>query len=266
MSELLEADFADVPEVFDTPQKTLPPARPLSSLENHRRNDPDELLRHRFLCRKGTLLLCGPTGVGKSSFSLQCAVLWALGKPCMGITPARPLKSLIVQAENDDGDLAEMRDGVYAGLNLTAKEQEIAGSNIQIVREDERAGIAFLIQVVRPLLAEHRPDLLWIDPALSFLGGDTSSQKDVGAFLRNGLNPLLREFNCGCVIVHHTNKPPSGKEKPSWQAGDFAYLGSGSAEWANHARAVLAIRSVGSREVYELQAGKRGARLGWFET
>jgi len=95
--------------------------------------------------------------------------------------------------------------------------------------------------------------------------GETNSQRDVGGFLRNGLNPLLREFNCGCVIVHHTNKPPTGREKATWNAGDFAYLGAGSAEWANHARAVLALRSIGSHEVFELRAGKRGSRLGWRE-
>ncbi|MDO8465296.1 MAG: hypothetical protein Q7S46_08605, partial [Gallionella sp.] len=94
----------------------------------------------------------------------------------------------------------------------------------------------------------------------------SNSQKDVGGFLRNGLNPLLREFNCGCVAVHHTNKPVSGREKPNWQAGDNAYLGSGSAEWANHARAVLALRSIGSHDVFELHAGKRGSRLGWQDS
>jgi hypothetical protein len=80
------------------------------------------------------------------------------------------------------------------------------------------------------------------------------------------LNPLVRKFNCGVVILHHTNKPPSGKEKPDWNGGDFAYLGGGSAEWANWARAVIVLRSLGSHSVFELRAGKRGCRLGWKES
>ena len=244
----------------------LPPvARPLSALVRHHHADPNELLLHRFLCRQGTLLLCGPTGIGKSALVMQLMILWALGREAFGIKPARPLKSLLIQAENDDGDQAEMRDGVYAGLELSAAEREQAGQQIIVAREDERTGMAFLQQSVRPLAAEHKPDLLWLDPMLSFLGGESNSQKDVGGFLRNGLNPLLREFNCGCVGVHHTNKPPTGTEKSKWKAGDFAYLGTGSAEWANHARAVLGLRSVGSHDVFELQAGKRGSRLGWRE-
>ena len=238
-------------------------SRPLGDLVRHDDHDPDELLKHRYLCRGGILLLAGPTGIGKSSFSMQCMLLWAVGRGAFGIHPAGPLKSLLIQAENDDGDLAEMRDGVLAGLNMTQEERAAALANVVVCQEDTRTGRAFFLDVVKPLLAEHKPDLLWVDPVLAFLGGDTSSQKDVGAFLRNGLNPLLHEFNVGCVCIHHTNKPPSGKEKSTWQAGDLAYLGSGSSEWANAPRAILGIRSIGSHDVFELTAGKRGSRLNW---
>ena len=242
-----------------------PAARRLSTLERFRQNDPDELLMHRFLCRKGALLVCGPTGIGKSALGMQCAVLWALGRPAFGIQPKSAIRSLIIQAENDDGDIAEMRDGVVKGLQLNLEESESACSNILFIREDSRSGKEFLVEVVRPLLKEHKPDLLWIDPALSYLGGDMNSQKDVGTFLRNGLNPLLNKFNCGAVVVHHTNKPTVGREKPDWSGNDFAYLGAGSAEWANWARAVLAIRSVNSKKLFQLQAGKRGVRLRWTD-
>jgi hypothetical protein len=242
-----------------------PTTKRLSELVAHGTNDPDELLRHRYLCRGGGMLLVGPTGIGKSSLSMQAMILWAIGRALFGMQPVKPLKSLLIQAENDEGDLAEMRDGVMAGLNLTEDERRLAMANIIVAREDSRTGLAFFMGAVRPLLVEHRPDLLWIDPALAYLGGESGSQKDVGGFLRNMLNPLLHEFNCGAVIVHHTNKPPVGKEKPDWSAGDFAYLGGGSAEWANWARAVLALRSRGSHSVFELRAGKRGGRLGWME-
>ena len=253
-------------ELGDTPaQPQLPPpeGKPLSALVRHDKDDPNELLLHRYLCRGAGLLLVGPTGIGKSSLSMQAMILWGIGKAMFGIQPVKPLKSLLIQAENDDGDLAEMRDGVMAGLNLTPEERQLAMDNIIVAREDSRTGVAFFAGAARPLLEKHRPDLLWIDPALAYLGGEVSSQKDVGGFLRNLLNPLLREFNCAAVVVHHTNKPPTGKEKPDWSAGDFAYLGGGSAEWANWARAVLALRSLGSHEVFELRAGKRGGRLGW---
>ena len=156
-----------------------------------------------------------------------------------------------------------MRDGVIRGLGLTPEEAKRATEMVVVVREDTRTGLPFMAGTVRPLLETHRPDLLWIDPALAYLGGEVGSQKDVGGFLRNMLNPLIREFNCAVIVVHHTNKPPTGKEKPDWSGADYAYLGGGSAEWANWARAVLVVRSLGSQTVYELRAGKRGGRLGW---
>jgi hypothetical protein len=246
-------------------RKGPPPCKRLWELVTPPADDPDELLQRRFLCRSGGLLLVGPTGIGKSSLSLQFMLLWAMGSDAFGIRPPRRLKSLLVQAENDDGDLAEVRDGVIRGLGLNAEEARQAMENIIVVREDARTGVGFIVETVEPLLIQHQPDLLWIDPALAYLGGEASSQKDVGSFLRNLLNPLLVRYRCGCVVVHHTNKPATGREKTEWNGGDFAYLGSGSIEWANWARAVIAVRSVGSHSVFELRAAKRGGRLGWKE-
>jgi hypothetical protein len=266
MSLDLDRFAAEIGDVTEPKPDGPPEAKLLSALVAHVTDDPNELLKKRFLCRGGGLLLVGPTGIGKSSLAMQAMILWAIGLPMFGIEPVKPLKSLLIQAENDEGDLAEMRDGVMAGLHLTDEQRQKAMENIMVVREDSRTGLMFFGSVVEPLLEKHRPDLLWIDPALAYLGGEAGSQKEVGGFLRNMLNPLVHDINCGVVVVHHTNKPASGKEKPDWSAGDFAYLGGGSAEWANWARAVIALRSLGSHSVFELRAAKRGARLGWKES
>ncbi len=255
--------WRETPEVGSEAVPQPPESKPLAELKRREADDPTELLRTGYLCRGGGLLLCGPTGIGKSSLAMQAKLLWGLGRECFGITPVKPLTSLLIQAENDDGDLAEMRDGVIAGLDLTPAQVQAALANITVACEDTRTGAAFTNFTVAPLLEKHRPDLVWIDPALAYLGGEASAQRDVGGFLRNQINPLLHTFQCGGIIITHTNKPPTGREKPSWQAGDFAYSGTGSAEWANWARAVLALRSIGSHDVFELRAGKRGARLGW---
>ena len=243
----------------------LPDIKPLGSLVRHREgHDPNELIKHRFLCRGGAGLLVGPTGVGKSSLSMQASICWAAGKPCFGLVPTRPLRILIVQAENDDGDMAEMRDGVLGGTELTDEEKRLALSNIAVVTEDSktREGFASLLDAV---LSHTERDLVITDPALAYLGGDASSQRDVSPFLRNMLNPVIHRHNVGFLLVHHVNKPPQGEQKSQWQAGDFAYLGAGSAEFANWARAVVAIRSLGSDKVFELLLAKRGRRARWLD-
>lgn len=231
-------------------------------------NDPSELIRHRFLYRGGVCLLLGPTGVGKSSLLMQLAIHFALGKALFGITPGtayqpRGMRLLLVQAENDEGDLAEMRDGVLAGCALTEAEKAQAASRITVCTLADRSGDKFTL-TLDALLTEHGPfDLVLVDPAFAYLGGDSNSQKDVSRFMRELLNPLLQRHQVGLILAHHTNKPLRGKEKDHWQAGDYAYLGAGSAEWINPARAALALRSLGSDTVFELRAPKRGKRLRW---
>ena len=224
--------------------------------------DPNVLIEKNFLNLGGGMVLAGPTGVGKSSFAMDLAMSFGAGLERFGFKPARPLKSLIVQAENDDRDLYEMQAGVGRGLGFTPEQLAEVFARVKFVTIDDLCGEAFLRELAL-LLELARPDILWIDNLLSYLGGDVSSQEVVSKFLRNGLNPLLHRFGCACILIHHTNKPASGKEKPDWQAGDLAYLGSGSAEIANWARAVIAIRSIGSHDVFELVAGKGGSRLGW---
>ena len=266
--ELLENLLQTDPEFAKSAEERgslvrLPDAKPLGSLTRHPEgHDPNELLRHRFLCRGGAALLVGPTGVGKSSLSTQAAVCWAAGKECFGLVPTRPLKILIVQAENDEGDMAEMRDGVLAGLSLSPAETALALANIAVVTEDSKTRESFA-GLLDQILAHEPRDMVIADPAFAYLGGDASSQRDVSPFLRNMLNPVIHKHNVGFLLIHHANKPPQGEQKGGWQAGDFAYLGAGSAEFANWARAVIALRSIGSDTVFQLMLAKRGRRARW---
>lgn len=221
----------------------------------------NSLLGNRFLCRGGGLLLVGPTGVGKSVETIQAGITWALGKPHFGIKPSGKMRVLVIQAENDAGDIAEMRDGIFAGLGLDSTEIAEVNQRIQIVCESIATGFEF-IEMLAELVEQYKPDLLIIDPLLAYCGCGVSDQESMTAFLRNGLNPILHKHNCGLILVHHCNKPKTGKDKPDWQAGDFAYLGSGTNDIANWARAIMVIRNIGSHDVFEVNLAKRGKRAG----
>lgn len=239
-----------------------PLLRPLMDIVRPEKGDPDELIKHRYLCRGGMMMFVAPSGVGKSSFIMQSGILWTLGRPAFGMTPTRPLKIVVVQAENDDGDLAEMRDGVIGGMGLDESEIELVLQVIQFRTEFLTTGAKFCALVDR-ILKESGADIIVIDPVLAYLGGSMNDQETVGGWLRNHMMPTLKVRNAAAILVHHTNKPPSGKEKPDWQAGELSYLGGGSAEFVNACRAVMCIQSIGSHSVYKLVAAKRGSRLGW---
>jgi hypothetical protein len=228
--------------------------------------DGTELIRNRFLYLGGMMLFTGPTGIGKSSFLMQFLMHMGVGREIFGLRPGRMfeggMRILIVQAENDDGDIAEMRDGVLRGCGeLSPEERTRCVAAIQVATICDRTSDGFAAELAA-LIQAYPCDLVVVDPAFAYLGGDSNSQKDVSHFMRELMHPMAKKYKVGMIIVHHTVKPPSGREKTAWEAGDWAYAGSGSSEWANPCRCTMTIRSVGSLDVFELIAGKRGKRLG----
>ena len=230
--------------------------------------DDTVLLGRRFLCKGGSSLWVGSSGLGKSVLCLQAAIYWALGRSFFGITPRGDgLKSLIIQAENDEGDVAETVQGIIKSLHLTADEIERVKRNVVIVRDCSSTGEAF-VDRVRRLVEKHRPNLTWADPLLAFIGGDLSSQETAGGFLRNLLNPLALSAGFCWMLIHHTPKPT--RDGTSYQGHDKAYSGFGSSELTNWARAVLTLAPCGQdeegRDIYRLEVSKRGKRSGLEQT
>ena len=94
--------------------------------------DPGQtLLGHRWLCRGGGAFVFGPSGLGKSVFTVQAAVQWGCGQAAFGIRPVGPLHSLIIQAEDDEGDVIEMAK-VVMHLDLDKQQQELVRKNTHI--------------------------------------------------------------------------------------------------------------------------------------
>ena len=227
-------------------------------------NDPRAtVLGNRFLCIGGGMLFIGPSGIGKSSASVQQDVLWSLGRPAFDIRPARPLRILCIQAENDDEDLAEMRDGVIKGLRLTDADRAEVRERVFYEHESARTGMEFLAYVDRRL-AKGQFDLLRLDPFLAYLGADVNDAEQTAAFLRNGLNPLLAKHRVACIVNHHTPKV-TNRDTSNWRPSDWCYSGAGSADVTNWTRAALVIDPTFLPHVFKFIAAKRGPRIGWVD-
>jgi len=237
----------------------------LAGLPDPREPDPDELIQDRFLCRGATLLFVGRTGLGKSSFTLQLAIAWATGRECFGFRPTGPLRSLFIQSENDPRDLAEMRSGIFDGLELAQADRTAAGQAVHVATIDDSTGIEFVRRRLTPLVERVKPDLLWLDPLLAYLGGDASDQRTVSDFLRVHLAPVIHRARLGFIPIHHTPKAPREDNGNGWATTDFAYAGAGSAELANFPRAVVSLEPTKRTGIFKLRLGKRGRRLGWLE-
>jgi len=225
--------------------------------------DPEKtLLGNRFLCREGGMLFVGPSGIGKTAASVQQDLLWSVGAPAFGIMPARPLKILTIQAEDDDGDLSEIVTGIKAYLEFSAGQVSLSSQNCIYVCEKSVTGAAFLEQVVMPLLLKYKPDILRINPLQAYVGGDLKEPAITAAFLRNALNPLLLTHQCGAILVHHTPKT-NFRNTEEWKASDWMYAGAGAADITNWARAALVIDPTDQPHIFRFIAAKRGSRIGW---
>lgn len=224
-------------------------------------SDPhDNLLGDGWLRRGGAALFVGPSGIGKSSASMQQDIAWALGKEAFGIQAARPLRILTIQSENDRDDLQAMAGGVIMHLQLSNDEVDELYKNTRYETWTAERGHVFLAKL-RQTVREYRPDLVRLDPLLAFAGCKIEDSEQMGSFLRAGLNPILEEFRCGLILAHHTPKPRLDVVQDK-SARDFAYAGAGAAELTNWARAVLAIEPKGDDE-FAFHAAKRGRRIGW---
>lgn len=232
-------------------------------------DDPDSLIGHkkRFLGKSGTMTIIGPSGVGKSTLTTGFAVHSSMGVAWHGITFRRPLRVLVVQAENDEGDLAEMVRGILFNAmkrnEFTKDQLNLMRRNLmfrQVVDKTGHAFCAWLEEAIR----ESGADMVVIDPVLSYVGDDISQQKVVSNFFRNGLNPVLINTGAMAVIIHHTGKPPKDKKNGTkgWTESDYSYMGLGSSDLVNWSRAICVIMETQQPGVFMFKITKRGKRAG----
>ena len=232
-------------------------------LSFERKEDPTTVLgNHRWLCKGGSLLIVGQSGTGKSSLMMQAAVHWCLGRDFFGIKSARPLRAIVLQAENDAGDISEALQDTIAGAYLDSTERSQLRDNLAIYRDTVSTGTTFTA-ALRDLVIEHKADIVFVDPLLSFAGIDVSDQEQASKFLRHDLAPILLETGAVLVAMHHTGKPKSSSDKEGHTVADLAYAGLGSSEFTNWFREVAVLfRCQGEEPIYKFGLTKRRGRAG----
>lgn len=244
----------------------LPDEISVKSLDEFdRTNDPNNLIGKRWLCKGGSLIVQGQSGIGKSSFLMQAAITWALGRDLFGIKPVMPLRSLVLQAENDLGDMAEMYQDVRKGMDLGNAARKQVADNLRFYREQSRTGIEF-IRIADRLIRKTKAHVIFADPLLAFVGDDISKQEVASRFLRNWLNPVLSDTGVLWVWLHHVGKPRIAQGAHSTSIKEISYAGFGSSELVNWAREIATLtRDDGAEEVYSLSLSKRSERSGMVD-
>lgn len=214
----------------------------------------------RYLDQGCGMFQIGQSGIGKSTLMIQQGCQWALGRPFFGINPVRPLRILLVQSENDQGDCAETIQGMTDMLHINPQDFDELNSRFRIIRCRGRTGADFCKWLMEQCFI-FQADLVYVDPLLRFAGIDVSRQDQCTRFLNEQMDPMLAETKAVVIGAHHTGKPKSAKETAGWTIYDHAYSGIGSSELVNWARAISILKLRDESDgTFELLLAKRGAR------
>lgn len=248
--------------------------------------NPNVLVRGRWLERGGSAWIVSTSGTGKSIHAMQLMLSFALGLPFAGLTPNRPLKCWYVQSEDSPTRLAIDRDDTTAELSERwADEVDPARwrEAWKLVKFMQTSGVGaeFVDSLAMKLHSAAAvgalPDVVVINPFLAVVGGPITDGAYVTPFLRggslngehtDGLQRVLEEYGVGALIYHHTPKPPTTKELEGWLKSAFPeYQGAGSSDITNWGRSFITMMRVPTHpRLVCLTAGKNGADLGWDES
>lgn len=195
-------------------------------------------------------------GEGKSVTAAGMAMSFGLGLPYMGMKPARALRILHMNGEDDEVTLGQCREGflqhseAITGRKLTRADLAPLDTMLRTDFSRQFTGAEFVARLDR-LLTESLADIVLINPLLSFIGGEIVAE--ASNFLRVLLGPLLMRHKCAALIFHHTVK----LSRDSWQNMDPTYSGIGGGEVANVPRSIFTLQPTGVDGLRRLIVAKR---------
>lgn len=239
------------------PRSPYPPLRSIRDLAPVSEDDPSYLLRNRLLRRGEVAALVGTAGLGKSTIATQLAMMWSAGLPAMGLEPLNPMRTVMIQCENDEADMALITHGIETSLGLEPQTTRLLVENFRVA--EVRKG-SHIMEVIADYWRQHSPQLVILDPVLSYFSGNLSSAADFGSFLRDLAGECSRR-EVATLLVHHT-----GKRKGHGGEVDPVYGGIGSSEFGNVPRLILTMEGhKDRRDIARLKIGKRASRSPWLD-
>jgi hypothetical protein len=218
------------------------------------------LLGNRYLCRRGGMFIVAPSGQGRSTLSIQLAVEWALERKPLGIQANGKLRVLIIQAEDDNGDVTEMSNWILKS-GFSEEQLSTIERNTHIELVDDCTGKDFT-KALEEICELWKPDIVIANPYESYLGADPRETDETNRFLRHVISPVIKKHKCGWIFMHHTPKTQFNKTE-DFTTSDFMYRGSGCAAMSNWARAYMVFEPVNDEGLFRFVAAKRGQRIGW---
>lgn len=186
---------------------------------------PPEYIVDGLLERQGVLLLAGDSATSKSIICLDLAAAIITGRQWLG-RPVKAGRVLYVDAESSPRLVIDR----LRALGLRSREAErlrmFVRQPLVLPHDGER---------LRELAAEHRADVVILDPALALMAVDANDNSGVAAMFSGVLRPLATDLDLAVVLVHHERKSAYNGSR------DAAHAALGAMQWRAGADTHLAL-------------------------
>jgi RecA-family ATPase len=243
------------------------PLRPMPSWISYGNSTVDRSQYHvgeGFLEIGGFVMLIGQSYTGKSTLITQVSINLAIGRSWLFFNVERPLRVMVVQAEDPENKLVKMGQ-MFKRMGLNQKQLELADKNTAVLTIRDLQDANAIVEIERHAVV-FKPDVLVINPMTSYLGGSVYKDEVINRFLRVELTPMLDRLKMSGIVVHHPPKPVvSDKEPKDLTAFELQYGGAGMAALTNAPRGNMFLTHVDG-DVFKLSVGKGFEDLGTKET
>jgi hypothetical protein len=241
------------------------PLRPMLSWIDYGEREVDTSLYHMgdgFLEIGGISMLIGQSYVGKSTFITQWSIHAALGKDWLFFKFHRPLKILIVQAEDPQNKLVKMGQ-MYRRMGLTKDEIDLARINTRVLTVRGLTGREAIAEMERHVEVV-KPDVVVMNPLSSFCPS-VYKDEEINHFLRVLFTGMLDRQSCSGIVLAHPPKPIFEKEPREVTQFELQYGAAGMAAITNVARSNMFLTHVND-DIFRLTVGKGFDDLGTPES
>jgi hypothetical protein len=181
-----------------------------------------------LLQRQVVTLVAGKGGDGKSLFTLQGSVAFALGMNWASFTPVAPLKILYVNNEDPRDEVQRRLAAICTQLGVDASELRgrlhiYPGTDLKLVAKDPGPGaLPAATSALRDLIGwckQDGYDAIVLDPLVEMASGLNENDNNDMAALMTELRDLARQANVALLVVHHFRKQGVGGDSDSMRGG-----------------------------------------------
>ena len=148
------------------------PLRPMPSWISYGNSTVDRSQYHvgeGFLEIGGFVMLIGQSYTGKSTLITQVSINLAIGRSWLFFNVERPLRVMVVQAEDPENKLVKMGQ-MFKRMGLNQKQLELADKNTAVLTIRDLQDANAIVEIERHAVV-FKPDVLVINPMTSYLGG-----------------------------------------------------------------------------------------------